>query len=116
MQRYLGLICGLCYAMTAQAADLDGTYVLKARDGQLVTRMQVNGQTLRGVIEVPNGTPIRLLGTAQASRARGTATSAHGNGQFHAELVGNKLVLVISQDAGPNQEAMELPLQFYRSQ
>lgn len=115
MKPYLLIALGLLMS-SAHAADLAGTYTLKARGGQLVTRVKVSGQTLRGVIEIPNGSPIQLNGTTRDNRAEGTATSAHGNGQFHAQVVGDTLELIISQDAGPNQPAVALPLQFQRAQ
>lgn len=116
MRPVLGLILGSLCIPGSHAADLEGTYVLKTRGGQLVTRVQVSGQTLNGVIEVPDGPPVRLSGTANNNRAQGVARSARGNGQFHAQLVGDRLDMVISQEAGPRQQAMQLPLQFHRAQ
>jgi len=116
MLRTLVMMAGALCAAGATGAELDGTYVLKTRSGSLVTRMQVDGGTLRGVIEVPDGTPIRLRGTAQQDRARGIATSAYGDGQFQAQVVGDRLRLVITQEAGPNQRALDLPLEFLRTQ
>jgi len=115
MIRAAGLLCVTLCPTLLHSAELDGIYVLKSRGGQLVTRMHVQGQTLRGIIEVPDGAPVRLRGTASDNEARGIATSSHGNGQFRARVVGNRLDLVISQDAGPAQQAFELPLQFQRA-
>ena len=115
MRYYFAVVAWLCGGL-ALAQGLNGIFVLHSPSGILITRVQVTGESLRAVIEVPDGSTIQLKGIARNMRARGVAVSPHGNAEFAASVDGDLLNLVISQKAGPKQAALELPLQFRRAE
>lgn len=109
------LLLGLVLGPLAQAAGLAGTYVLQGSEGQLVIRFEVKGNALTGAMESGNRYVVDFVGTAQGNAARGTVTSKDGAGTFEATVDGDILNVVLSQPAGPNQQAATLPLQLRRA-
>jgi hypothetical protein len=58
---------------------------------------------------------LKLDGAVNGTYSRGTVASKEGNGQYEAQLQGDVLQLLITQQAGPNQRAASLPMQFRRA-
>lgn len=115
MQTWLGTAVVVMLS-TAHAGGLEGTYTLQGHSGVLVTRVEVKGHVLQGVIQVPDGAAVKLKGIARHNEGRGIARSPHGNGQFKAVLSGDELQIVISQPGRPGQQPVDLPLRFIRLQ
>ncbi len=113
--RLVILLLSLVLGSAAQAAGLAGTYVLLGSDGQLVIRFEVKGIALTGAMESGDRYVVDFAGTAQGNAARGTVTSKDGAGTFEATVDGDLLNIVLSQPAGPNQQAATLPLQLRRA-
>lgn len=115
--RALWLLVGvLCSSFAwAQVAGLPGTYTLDASGGTFTARIDVKGTTLSGTIDL-NGKPmLSLNGAVNGTYSRGTVSSKDGNGQYEAQMQGDVLQLLITQQAGPNQRAASLPMQFRRA-
>lgn len=114
--RLVILLLGLVLGSVANAAGLAGTYVLQGSEGQLVIRFELKGSALTGAMESGGSYVVDFVGTAQGNAARGTVTSKDGAGSFEATVDGDILNVVLSQPAGPNQQAATLPLQLRRAE
>ena len=108
------LLAGLWIASAAHAQDLAGTYAIQGQSGPIVVRIQVSGARLIGTLEAPDSNTIVLQGSVTGGHARGTITAVGGSGEFEAGVEGDTLRLTLSQQAGPGQEAITLPLQLQR--
>ena len=99
----------------SQGAGLAGTYTLDAPGGTFTARIDVKGTVLSGTIDLNGKSVLNLSGAVNGTYSRGTVASKDGNGQYEAQLQGDVLQLLISQQAGPNQRAATLPMQFRRT-
>jgi hypothetical protein len=110
------LFCLLCDSL--HAGPLNGTWQLDTAEGSLVATLSTQGNVIAGSIAV-HGRPavITLTGMLRTPEsAAGVATSESGTGRFEAQVAGEVLNLVLSQDDEPNQRAAAVPLQFRRAQ
>lgn len=116
--RVLWLLLGLlCSSMAwAQEAGLAGTYTLDAPGGRFVARIDVKGNALSGAIDLNGNRMLDLAGAVNGNYSRGNVSSKDGAGTYEAQVSGNVLDLVISQQAGPRQRAATLPLKFRRAE
>jgi hypothetical protein len=115
--RMLCLLAGLLCStyVWAQVAGLPGIYTLDAPGGTFTARIDVKGTILSGSIDL-NGKPMLYLdGAVNGTYSRGTVSSKDGKGQYEAQVQGDALQLLITQQAGPNQRAASLPMQFRRA-
>lgn len=97
------------------AAPLDGTWQLDTAQGTLTARLITQGRAVTGTIHVAGRATISLNGALQGDgAAAGLASTDDGVGRFEARAQGDALELVLSQEDGPNQRAMRLPLSFRR--
>ncbi|MBX9962596.1 MAG: hypothetical protein K2Y35_06055 [Burkholderiales bacterium] len=115
--RVLWLLVGVLYSSFAwaQVAGLPGIYTLDAPGGTFTARIDVKGTALSGSIDL-NGKPmLNLSGAVNGTYSRGTVSSKDGNGQYEAQVQGDVLQLLITQQAGPKQRAASLPMQFRRA-
>lgn len=109
----LALICGLI-SEQAFAESLTGQWQSDLPGGVMSLRLEQRGNAVNGVIESGGRLIANLSGTAQGDSARGVASSPQGSGTFELEARRDALSLVLAQEAGPNQQAARLPLEFRR--
>lgn len=117
MRLILLLWSGLLWPVLAwsQVAGLSGTYTLDAPGGTFTARIDVKGTTLTGTVDLDGKPLLKLDGLVNGTYSRGTVASKDGGGQYEAQVQGEVLQLLISQQAGPNQRAASLPMQFRRA-
>ena len=113
--RYLVAAAVWAWSAFAQAAGFTGTYVIDDAQARIVVRLEEQGARLTGTIEFGGRTCINLAGPIRDNTARGSATSKDGAGEFDAQVDGGTLSIIVSQQDGPNQKAVRLPLLFQRA-
>lgn len=117
MRLVLLLWSGLLWPVLAwsQVAGLPGTYTLDAPGGTFTARIDAKGTALAGTIDLDGKPLLKLDGVVNGTYSRGTVASKDGSGQYEARVQGEVLQLLITQQAGPNQRAASLPMQFRRA-